>query len=1201
MDARNTDASNVPVGSNNVWNGVMMPQEVSGTSRDRTPYRNWEENFGRIAKKNDPIWAKYVDLAIAYDKDVIDAVNRSMDILLVFSGLFCAVVTTFLTQAEQESDQQWKLPQMTSTDVISHLLRRLPGARNPSDEESRHSRLDITITLWYISLYCALLVAGGAVCLKLWLLEYQRSNRRHRVPYYRAIHHQQNLASLRRWNITEFGDLLGSVTLLNLIPFLSGFLTYPNVSDILSGFVLTVYTASIAFTTIVGVLLSSTPYHTPISNLLKASPAITRPIVAVNRSMLYLALAASVCSTIASYFDYGIIGLPVLLALLLVMAWLQYQNVTEKLRGVRLFFVALLGMSGMSAASLVAPKHSSYFTFLPIAAFICYAILIQALSRRYSMVKNPGSFPVTTLFISAFTTVGALYLLWSPLDFMPQLSSPLLVGAALSLGAAFFYPDVPVKEDATESETIGWLISQTTNPKVLHDALTCIPSISNTPFRRQVLLKSSLHTLASLLDSLIDDLHHTDRPRGRDKDGTSMRGRDGGQDMDDESRESRMKFYLACLAEISHTTAEGWQRLVPENRWHDFTNSKERLGHFYHLSSASFTRSRPPPPLHLQTNLKTLSAHQNFFTSTISRVLLIQLYPRSFQHIPWPKIPVRTSEQMDFSSSYLLLTELRSATTRVTNLYRDLQSLEPSVQRHLYRYCGVALDLWATARLSENDEVFEVGMDLAYVIFSADTPSDVLVMASGASASQKAARCLTALQRRLDRRKVNGGTTGEIDTPYLRSISHSIVSAIDEYLKHLRRDATYSEDIAGVEGVDEYPMDVGLQCLDDALLEIALQRYFPCLIEKVVTTIQTFYSIEGERHISSRSWVFQRNAAWLITHFAFRAASTSSPTERVAALRAAGQILHKASVWSTAWYLAMAPMESGQISIPSIIKEMARDSSVECRLAALSILEEVHIFCPSKANFNSSYNSKHQFQESEEQDTSASLHPIRLKMLNCPDSEFEGLYEDLLRDPSPLLQAIDTSSFPPHEALISKSISITTRLVHCLPPDYCPSTLLRLDKYPRTLLSIASHEDSQLVPMGLRASAIQLLAYLWHFADVRRCKQNVALLSGFDNICKRELLLGGVAKAVNLVIGDNGGLSLDCITMWVERLEVICSSSWEGARIVATSKLVEALMEAVICADLGEPVESRREGLLTRLYDLRDRIGISAPDGHCGE
>ncbi|KAG8910901.1 hypothetical protein FRC02_006922, partial [Tulasnella sp. 418] len=239
-------------------------------TQPRTSRRNWQEyfdkddplwtkRFGQTVDKDHPIWETYVEVAIVHDNDVIEGMDHAMDILLVFSALFAAVVTTFIVQVEQDlnvldpASYTAKILNKIFTDQLNVILRFLdPNIETPQPDpfiEESPVRTTVATTLWYVSLDCALLVAGGAACLKQWILEYKRADRLHRVPYDRAIHHQERYAALRKWHISEFGDLLGCIMLLDLVPFFVG-----------------------RFTIIVGIWVPKSPFKTPISNLIQRVP-----------------------------------------------------------------------------------------------------------------------------------------------------------------------------------------------------------------------------------------------------------------------------------------------------------------------------------------------------------------------------------------------------------------------------------------------------------------------------------------------------------------------------------------------------------------------------------------------------------------------------------------------------------------------------------------------------------------------------------------------------------------------------------------------------------------------------------------------------------------------------------------------------------------------------------------------------------------
>ncbi|KAG8923524.1 hypothetical protein FRC03_011900 [Tulasnella sp. 419] len=192
---------------------------------------DWKEHFGRAVNKDDPVWNQYVQVATSHDAHMVGTINNSMDILLIFSGLFSAVAVTLIVQSDgglgpedKTSDIMLSLAKLLSGQLDLVLQILAPSRRRPAFANIDSSDDDVNwpVLLWYISLYGSLLVSGGAVCVKIWLLGYQRSTNKAQVPYHRAVYHQQSYANLQRWYIPEFGDLLACIMLFNLVPFFYG-------------------------------------------------------------------------------------------------------------------------------------------------------------------------------------------------------------------------------------------------------------------------------------------------------------------------------------------------------------------------------------------------------------------------------------------------------------------------------------------------------------------------------------------------------------------------------------------------------------------------------------------------------------------------------------------------------------------------------------------------------------------------------------------------------------------------------------------------------------------------------------------------------------------------------------------------------------------------------------------------------------------
>ncbi|EJD50451.1 hypothetical protein AURDEDRAFT_22759, partial [Auricularia subglabra TFB-10046 SS5] len=118
-------------------------------------------------------WKIYRDEAMASDRSTLDGWNKTLDILLIFAGLFSAVSTAFIVES-------YKLLQVDNTEYIaialylsltgnntSAIALAPPGANFKALGSSRWIN-----GLWFSSLVLSLAVALLSILSKQWLEEY---------------------------------------------------------------------------------------------------------------------------------------------------------------------------------------------------------------------------------------------------------------------------------------------------------------------------------------------------------------------------------------------------------------------------------------------------------------------------------------------------------------------------------------------------------------------------------------------------------------------------------------------------------------------------------------------------------------------------------------------------------------------------------------------------------------------------------------------------------------------------------------------------------------------------------------------------------------------------------------------------------------------------------------------------------------------
>ncbi|EGN94187.1 hypothetical protein SERLA73DRAFT_16588, partial [Serpula lacrymans var. lacrymans S7.3] len=117
-------------------------------------------------------WAKYKKVAEEHDTEFLERYNGEMDIVLIFSGLFAAVSTSFIVAMESSLSPD---PSDTTNALLMQLVQVALGNITTAGSSSAPpiwtgpSQTDIWIqAISYASLSTTLLAAFGAVLGKQW-------------------------------------------------------------------------------------------------------------------------------------------------------------------------------------------------------------------------------------------------------------------------------------------------------------------------------------------------------------------------------------------------------------------------------------------------------------------------------------------------------------------------------------------------------------------------------------------------------------------------------------------------------------------------------------------------------------------------------------------------------------------------------------------------------------------------------------------------------------------------------------------------------------------------------------------------------------------------------------------------------------------------------------------------------------------------
>ncbi|KAG8936489.1 hypothetical protein FRC02_001907 [Tulasnella sp. 418] len=775
------------------------------------------------------------------------------------------------------------------------------------------------------------------------------------------------------------------------------------------------------------------------------------------------------------------------------------------------------------------------------------------------------------------------------------------------LGIASTSREAEVEEDTRKVEAVGWLISQASDEETLHCALACIPSVANTPLRRQILMELTRQTLALLLHTIVA------APEQQCMIGTS-RARiiraprdDGGLD-----RESRLMFYVTCLAEVSQAPVlkqePGWILFgFQRNRWVSFVVQSWLYNNWHRFltippAQETFTRGlrfyhhwyswlRPITPDQLQVDLGTLSKHPNIHLRAAAKAALCQLFPSSLSILDissWPSPPLGSFGLANARAYRTMLVEVRMVTFRAIDAYQYSRTLNTSVLRYLQWYCDAILRLWTSNIEYQKGSIFEVLMVLGYVII--ENHSDVVdVTRFGCATPMKAARCIMALKRLHDC-STECDTMLEMDRHLHSSLAFSMVAAVAKYLQiavtlmERGHPPIISEE--GIE-VDEDSITTGMKYLENALLQLAEQDWPEEVPPQIILALEAIYLINKHYQVKLLSLDAHYNPAPLIERLKYRAASCDTVSERISAVWTASRILNKMPDPSSAWLVAI----KHPWSLLATIQSMAQEGSPDSHLAALSTLLDTPIFRPEAINVGKMHVSN--FGSSGPHFASSNLPDATvLNILPTQTVKLKRLYVDIFNDTSQLTQVISNLSSSQGADIISKSLTLLSALIHHLHPNYSPSSFFEAEKYPKILTSIASHNDLELIPTPIRKSAIELFFRVWQYRF-----QNIAKADGHQNTRVKEafgcnLYISEIGESINLLADRHTTIALDSILLFTEQLEATYNFIPAHTR-AAWRNLVDSLKNAVIWADFGRAGEDEREQAFTRLAMLQKCLSIS--------
>ncbi|KAK0227457.1 hypothetical protein EDD85DRAFT_776810, partial [Armillaria nabsnona] len=149
---------------------------VSGAAPRDYKARYPPDPYGQEMSDKARIWPIYNEEAADFDANMLAEWRDTIDVLLVFAGLFSAILTTFVVQTSQNMQPDYN---QASAFLLLEILKatasngsQISIPSSPTDFFSLSRSDEWLNSLWFVSLTLSLITALVAVLVKQWLHQY---------------------------------------------------------------------------------------------------------------------------------------------------------------------------------------------------------------------------------------------------------------------------------------------------------------------------------------------------------------------------------------------------------------------------------------------------------------------------------------------------------------------------------------------------------------------------------------------------------------------------------------------------------------------------------------------------------------------------------------------------------------------------------------------------------------------------------------------------------------------------------------------------------------------------------------------------------------------------------------------------------------------------------------------------------------------
>ncbi|KAJ7074482.1 hypothetical protein C8F01DRAFT_25975 [Mycena amicta] len=221
------------------------------------------------------IWSVYISEAEKYDKALVDGWITSMSGLLIFAGLFSAILTAFIVES-------YKLLDRTPDPLVQLTIFALQNPGIPFDLAAFNhppsipgpppTAAVVCNVLWFIALGLSLASALTATLVDQWAREFLQHTEMLPSPVKRARIFAYLYYGLQRFRMHAIVGLIPLLLHLSLLFFFGGLVAFLLLVSNLVAFVAAALLAVVALIygamTLLPLLQFDCPYKTPLSNIL---------------------------------------------------------------------------------------------------------------------------------------------------------------------------------------------------------------------------------------------------------------------------------------------------------------------------------------------------------------------------------------------------------------------------------------------------------------------------------------------------------------------------------------------------------------------------------------------------------------------------------------------------------------------------------------------------------------------------------------------------------------------------------------------------------------------------------------------------------------------------------------------------------------------------------------------------------------------